>query len=401
MPTHYFSEIPSDIAAINDYRHYAQQNLNAQTWAYIDGGGADEHTLKRNLSVYSNIKLLNRVLVDVSAGNTQLELLGQTLAHPIMIAPVAFHSLAHPDGELASAAAASAQQAVFTLSTYSSISIEQLASQVLGQHWFQLYYQQPREVNLDLIRRAENAGFKAIVFTVDAPINGLRNREQRAGFHFPKHLQAENLKKYDLHNPTFLSSGLTVGLCRSYLTLKHFTVVWINCGVKYDLHNPTVNPDDSKVFQGFMGQAPNWQDLAWLRQQTKLPFILKGVLHPLDAIKAKEHGMDALVISNHSGRSLDTLVNPIDVLSAIRQAVGELPLIVDSGIRRGTDIVKAYALGANAVMIGRPVLYALATAGALGVAHCLRLLRDELELSMALCGYASLDEIDADCLWQP
>lgn len=364
MPSHYFSEIPSDIAAINDYRHYAQQNLNAQTWAYIDGGGADEHTLKRNLSVYSNIKLLNRVLVDVSAGNTQLELLGKTLAHPIMIAPVAFHSLAHPDGELASAAAASAQQAVFTLSTYSSISIEQLASQVQGQHWFQLYYQQPREVNLDLIRRAENAGFKAIVFTVDAPINGLRNREQRAGFHFPKHLQAENLKKYDLHNPT-------------------------------------VNPDDSKVFQGFMGQAPNWQDLAWLRQQTKLPFVLKGVLHPLDAIKAKEHGMDALVISNHSGRSLDTLANPIDVLLAIRQAVGELPLIVDSGIRRGTDIVKAYALGANAVMIGRPVLYALATAGALGVAHCLRLLRDELELSMALCGYASLDEINADCLWQP
>lgn len=363
MPSPYFTEIPSDIAAINDYRHYAQQNLDAQTWAYIDGGGADEHTLKRNLSVYSNIKLLNRVLVDVSHGNTQLNLLGQTLAHPIMIAPVAFHSLAHPDGELASAAAACAQQAVFTLSTYSSISIEQLASQVQGQHWFQLYYQQPREVNLDLIRRAENAGFKAIVLTVDAPINGLRNREQRAGFHFPKHLQAENLKQYDLHTPT-------------------------------------VNPGDSKVFQGFMSQAPNWEDLAWLRQHTKLPFILKGIMHPLDALKAKEMGVDALVISNHSGRSLDTLPNPIEVLASIRSTVGDMPLIIDSGIRRGSDIVKAYALGANAVMIGRPVLYALATAGALGVAHCLRLLRDELELSMALCGYARLEDIDANCLFQ-
>lgn len=364
MSSPYFTEIPNDIAAVNDYRHYAQQNLDAQSWAYIDGGSADEVTLKRNLTVYSQIQLLNRVLVDVSQGNTQLEILGQSLAHPIMIAPVAFHSLAHPDGELASAAAASAQQAVFTLSTYSSISIEQLASQIQGQHWFQLYYQQPREVNLDLIRRAENTGFKAIVLTVDAPINGLRNREQRAGFHFPKHLQAENLKPYNLHIPN-------------------------------------LQPGDSKVFQGFMAQAPSWEDVAWLRQQTKLPFIVKGILHPLDALKAKDHGVDALVISNHSGRSLDTLPNPIDVLAAIRQAVGDLPLIVDSGIRRGSDIVKAHALGANAVMIGRPVLYALATAGALGVAHCLRLLRDELELSMALCGYASLDEINADCLWQP
>lgn len=363
MSAPFLTDIPQDIAAVEDYRRYAQQHLDASTWAYIDGGSADEITTQRNLSVYSHIQLLNRVLVDVSQGSTETGLLGQTLAHPIMIAPVAFHKLVHPEGELASAMAAAAQQAVFTLSTYSSISIEQLASQVQGQHWFQLYFQQPRDVNLDLIRRAENARFKAIVLTVDAPINGLRNREQRAGFSLPKELQAANL-------------------------------------TPYQLQQPSVEPGESNVFQGFMAQAPTWEDIAWLRQHTKLPIILKGIMHPLDALKAKEMGIDALVISNHSGRSLDTLPNPIEVLASVRSAVGEMPLIVDSGIRRGSDIVKAHALGANAVMIGRPVLYALATAGALGVAHCLRLLRDELELSMALCGYDKLSDIDNSCLLQ-
>lgn len=363
MSPSFLTEIPHDIAAVEDYRRYAHKNLSAEIWSYIDGGVADEVTLQRNLSIYAQIQLYNRVLTDVSHGNTELNLFGQTLAHPIMIAPVAFHKLAHPEGEIASAMAAAAQQAVFTLSTYSSVSIEQLASQVQGKHWFQLYFQQPKEVNLDLIRRAENAGFKAIVLTVDAPINGLRNREQRAGFSLPAHIKAENLTPYNIQQPSILLG-------------------------------------ESSVFQGFMAQAPNWEDVTWLRQQTKLPFILKGITHPLDAIKAKEHGVDALVISNHSGRSLDSLPNPIEVLTAVRNAVGDLPLIVDSGIRRGSDIIKAYALGANAVMIGRPVLYALATAGALGVAHCLRLLRDELELNMALCGYANLQDIDANCLFQ-
>lgn len=363
MPSSFLTDIPHDIAALTDYRRYAEKNLSADIWSYIDGGVADETTLERNLSVYSQIQLHNRVLTDVSQGSTRLNLFGEALAHPIMIAPVAFHQLAHPEGELASAAAAAAQQAVFTLSTYASISIEQLASQVQGQHWFQLYFQQPREINLDLIRRAENAGFKAIVLTVDAPINGLRNREQRAGFTLPSHIKAENL-------------------------------------TPYTVQPPSIQPGESTIFQGFMAQAPTWEDVAWLRQHSKLPFIIKGITHPLDALKAKEYGADAVVVSNHSGRSLDTLPNPIEVLASVRSAVGDMPLIVDSGIRRGSDIVKAYALGANAVMIGRPVLYALATAGALGVAHCLRLLRDELELSMALCGYAHLADIDANCLFQ-
>lgn len=363
MPS-YLNQIPPDLASLSDYQAYAQRNLTEQAWAYIHGGSADEVTFQRNLSIYNRLQLNSRVLADVSKGNTELTLLGQRLAHPILVAPVAYQKLAHPDGEVASAMAAAAQDAVFCLSTLASQSLEDVAEHCDGPRWFQLYFQSEREHTLALVRRAEQAGYRALMVTVDAPVNGLRNREQRAGFQLPAEVRAVNVTAPAV--PVQIQQG------------------------------------DSRVFQGLMAQAPRWADIQWLRQQTQLPIILKGITNPQDVEKALAQGIDGLVLSNHGGRTLDGLPNPIEVLPDIAEQVqGRVPLIVDSGIRRGGDVVKALALGADAVMIGRPVMYGLATAGALGVAHTLRLLRDELELTMALCGCASLADITPDLVRYP
>ncbi len=355
--------IPTGITCLKDYEHHAQQTLPPQAWAYIYGASADEHTARGNEQAYAELKILNRTLVDVSAGHTRLQLLGHSLQHPILLAPVAYQKLAHPDGELASAAAASAQDALFVLSTLSSSTIEDVARSAAGPKWFQLYFQNSAEQTLQLVRRAEKSGFSAIVVTVDAPINGLRNREQRSGFRLPDGVSAVNCQSKEI---------------------------------------PQNNAGESHVFQGLMSRAPTWHDIEWLKSQTRLPILVKGIVNPADAILAAEKGLDGIVISNHGGRTLDTLPSPVEVLPMISNHInGEIPLIVDSGIRRGTDIFKALALGADAVMIGRPIMYALATAGALGVAHTIRLLRDELELTMALCGCKTLSDISAECLWQP
>jgi len=363
MPT-YLDQIPRDLASLVDYQRYAQRNLTEQAWAYIHGGSADEVTFNRNLAIYDRLQLNSRVLADVSKGNTELELLGHKLAHPIIVAPVAYQKLAHPDGELATAMAAEAQQALFCLSTLASYSLEEAADHCDGPRWFQLYFQSEREHTLALVKRAEQAGYSALMVTVDAPVNGLRNREQRSGFQLPDDVRAMNVTAPA--QPVQIEQG------------------------------------DSRIFQGLMATAPRWADIQWLRQQTSLPIILKGITNPLDVKQALDLGVDGLVLSNHGGRTLDCLPNPIEVLPDIAEQVqGKVPLIVDSGIRRGGDVVKALALGADAVMIGRPIMYGLATAGALGVAHSLRLLRDELELTMALCGCASLADITPDLVRYP
>ncbi len=355
--------IPGDIASLSDYERYAREALNDQAWAYISGASADEYSARRNERAYGDICLLNRTLVDVSRGTTSLSLLNETLAHPILLAPVAYQKLAHPDGELASAAAAAAQDALFVLSTLASSTIEDVASISKGPKWFQLYFQADHEQTLALIRRAEAHGYSAIVVTVDAPVNGLRNREQRSGFRLPDNVRA------------------------------------VNCQPE---QNGKVQAGESMIFQGLMSRAPTWKDVRWLKAQTRLPVIIKGVINPADVGIALGEGVDGLIISNHGGRTLDTLPSPVEVLPTIAALVDKkIPLIVDSGIRRGTDIFKAIALGADAVMIGRPVMYGLATAGAMGVAHTLRLLRDELELTMALCGCETLGDISPACLWQP
>lgn len=358
----YLNNIPPAIAAVSDYVAYARERLDDNAWAYLHSGAADEVTFRANRQAFDQCSLRSRVLTDVRGGHTRLQLFGQTLQHPILLAPVAYQRLFHPDGELATVRAAAVMEAAMVVSTLASHTLEAIAQPAQSPLWFQLYVQPDREFTLQLVRRAEAAGYQALVVTVDAPIAGIRNREQRAGFHLPPGVGAVNLQ----------------GMCSPQVALA---------------------AGQSVVFDGLMAHAPTWQDIERLRQLTDLPLILKGINHPQDALLALELGVDGLIISNHGGRTLDTLPASLDMLPTIAKAVqGRMPLLLDGGIQRGTDILKALALGANAVLVGRPMVYALATAGALGVAHMLRTLWEELEMAMVLTGCRTLNAIHAGVL---
>ena len=350
--------IPPALAAVADYERWAQDFVPHAIYEYVAGGAADDLTLHENRRAFDRIELAGRVLADCAHGTTALTLLGQSFRHPILLAPVAYLQLVHPAGEIATAQAADALEAGFVASTLSSVSLEAIAAELHGPKWFQLYCQPTRERTLALVRRAEAAGYGALVVTVDAPIDGVRNRAQRAGFVLPRHVRAANL-------PDAPAPGRT-----------------------------RLPREQSVVFQGLMAHAPTWADLAWLRKATPLPVLVKGILHPDDAVRAADLGLAGVVVSNHGGRTLDGLPASIMALPRVRAAVGaDFPVLLDGGIRRGTDVFKARALGADAVLVGRPQVYALAVAGALGVAHVLRVLREELEVTMALTGCPTLSDI--------
>ena len=369
IPTRH--QLPPDIANLADHEQQARQHLDDNAWAYFSGGAADEITLRANRSAWEALPLWPRVLRPLAGGHTRVSLLGRTLAHPILLAPIAFQRLAHPDGELAMAYAAAALGAGVVLSTQASVTLEGVAEAVLldsgrGPLWFQLYLQHDRGFTRDLVLRAETAGYEALVLTVDAPSSGVRDRERRASFRLPAGVSAVNLADMAPPPPVEL------------------------------------RPGQSALFDGLLHQAPTWDDIAWLQTITRLPVLLKGALHPADARQAVSLGAAGLIVSNHGGRTLDTAPTTASALPRVMQAVGgALPVLVDGGIRRGTDVLKAMALGASAVLVGRPAIWGLAHAGAAGVAHVLRLLRDELEIAMALTGCATLADaspalLDAD-----
>ncbi len=359
--------VPPDVVSLRDHERHAQARLDPAAWAYLQGGAADGLTVEANLRAWTQWPLRPRVLRDLREGHTRVERPGLSLLHPIMVAPTAAHRLFHPDGEIATALAAAAQGAGLVLSAQASLPMDQVAHCVLpesgrGPLWFQLYVLADRAQTLQLVQRAEQSGFEALVLTVDAPVNGARDHERRAGFRLPAGIEAVNLQGLQMPAPRAHEPGLC---------------------------------------QGLMAQAPTWDDVRWLMSVTSLPVWLKGVTHPDDARIAQQLGVAGVVVSNHGGRVLDTMPATAEVLPDLRAAVGpEWPLIVDGGIRRGTDVLKALALGADAVMIGRPVLHGLATAGALGVAHVIRLLRDEFEIALALTGCASPADVTPAVLGQ-
>jgi 4-hydroxymandelate oxidase len=362
--------IPPGIFSLADHAIHASQVLEANAQAYFNGGAADEITLRENLQAWQRLRLATRVLQPLAGGHTRVHLLGRTLAHPILIAPMAHQRLAHPDGERATALAAAALGAGLVLSTQASTPLEDVAQLVLrdadrGPLWFQLYLQPHRDFTRELVQRAEAAGYEALVLTVDAPVSGVRDRERRAGFVLPPGVSAVHL--HGLRLPPAIP----------------------------------LQPGQSALFDDLLTHAPTWDDIAWLRSITRLPVLLKGITHPADARLAKEHGVAGIIVSNHGGRTLDTMPSTAELLPAVVQAVdGAMPVLVDGGIRRGTDVLKAMALGASAVLVGRPIVHGLANAGAQGVAHVLRLLRDELEVAMALCGCRQLSEA-ASVLYPP
>jgi 4-hydroxymandelate oxidase len=355
--------LPAGLVSLGDHEAHAQTVLDANAWAYFSGTAADGVTHRANRRAWDALTLLPRVLQPLSGSHTRVELLGRTLAFPVLVAPVAYQRMAHPEGELGTALAAAAQEAGMLLSTQSSVLMEKVAQAVApdplrGPLWFQLYWQSDRGMVSELIARAQAAGFEALVLTVDAPVSGARDAERRVQFRLPAGVSAVNLRA-----------------------------------------SPAASRTD---MDNLRDKAPGWSELTWLVSQTKLPVIVKGVLHPADAVAARDAGAAAVIVSNHGGRTLDSSPATAVMLPRIADAVGaSLPLLVDGGIRRGTDVLKAMALGARAVLVGRPAVWGLANAGPLGVAHVLRLLRDELEIAMALCGCTDLAKADASLLGPP
>ncbi|MDH1624040.1 alpha-hydroxy-acid oxidizing protein [Pseudomonas chengduensis] len=353
------SEIPADLVSARDYERYALQRLDANALAYLQGGAGDELTCQANLRAWQEWALLPRMLRDLRGGHTRCQLLGDSLQHPIVLAPIAYQHLFHVEGERASALAAGVMGGAAVLSSFASTRLEDVAEVAQGPLWFQLYWQGSADATLALAQRAEAAGYRALVLTVDAPVSGVRNREQREGFKLPPEICAVNLDQA--------------------------------------VQLPPLPDGGSAVFDGLMAVAPGWQDVAWLCQCTRLPVLLKGILHAEDGRLAMDAGAAGVIVSNHGGRVLDSQWPALRSLASIRAELGaDVPVLVDGGIRRGSDVFKALALGADAVLIGRPYVHALATAGALGVAHLLRLLREELEVTMALCGCRDLRGISGE-----
>lgn len=352
------NSIPHDAVSLSDYQRLSEARLDDSVNSYLNGAAADQLTMKANLAAWSgNTKpIVPRVLADLEGINTGVKLLGRELNSPIVIAPTAYHKLFHEDGELATMAAADALGIPYIVSTQASTSLEDIAAQrEMAPLWFQLYFQKNRAATERLVRRAEDAGYEAIVVTVDAPINGIRNAEERARFQLPEGVEAVNLEP--------------------------------DGGLGGRENTSAFDPE-------FIASLPTWESINQLQKLTKLPILLKGIMHPEDARRAVDRGVSGIIVSNHGGRTLDTVATTQSALGDIVKAVnGEAAVLVDGGIRRGTDVLQAMAMGADAVLIGRPVLHGLSVAGALGVAHVIQLLQHELEVGMVLAGCRDFKQV--------
>jgi len=341
----------------------AHARLAQLTWDYYSSGADDERCVKRNVEAFEKILLHYRVLVDVVTRDLSTTVLGHRIAMPIVVAPTAFHRLAHKDGELASVRGAGDAGTIFTLSTLSNTAVEEVVAAASGPVFFQLYVYKDRSATEALVRRVEAAGAKALVLTVDAPLLGRRERDVRNGFALPANLGVENL------------------LAAGYAPV------------------PRANQESglAAYFADLLDPSLTWNAIGWLRSITKLPLLVKGIVRADDAARAVGEGAAGIVVSNHGGRQLDASPATIDVLARCVDAVaGRGEVLVDGGIRRGADVIKALALGARAVLVGRPVLWGLAAGGREGVALALGILRRELDLAMALCGCPNVAAITRD-----
>jgi len=356
----------ADRITLDDYTAAAADCLDDNALGYYAAGADDQRTLADNVAAYARIKLLPRVLREVGTPDPAASVLDTPVAMPVMVAPMAMQGMAHPDGEAATARAAQAADTIMVLSTISNTTIEDVVAARQGPVWFQLYVYRDREASAALVKRAAAAGCSALVITVDAPVIGQREYDIRNRFTMPASLSLPNVA--DAGAPMTLASEGPQSALNAY---AHHQL------------DPTLG----------------WADIDWLRGLTDLPIVLKGVLHPEDARLAIAHGASGIIVSNHGGRQLDTVPASIDALPAIVDAVaGECEVYVDGGIRRGTDVLKALALGARAVLVGRPILWGLAVDGSDGAAHVLSILRSELVRAMALAGCPSCADIGPDLI---
>jgi 4-hydroxymandelate oxidase len=339
----------SELINLFDFEQMAASKMTSMAYEYVASGAADEVTLRWNRESFDNIKLKTAVLNDVTKLDTTLSIFGQELAHPILIAPTAFHKIMHPEAEAATAKGAACASATYVVSSFTTTPLEEIAQIATEPLWFQLYVRDDRAYTKDLIQKAESLGFQALCVTVDTPTPGIRDRQARAGFALP--------------------DGV----------IAHYSL-------------------------GEIGAPKNpitWKDIEWLQSFTKIPVLLKGILNPDDAVKAVQIGARGIIVSNHGARNLDTVPSSIEALPRVAEKVNQqIPILLDGGVRRGTDIMKAIALGAQAVLIGKPICYGLACGGAEGVAKVIQILRDELLLAMLLTGKTKLSDINRSVIWE-
>ena len=353
------------MASLADDERAAKAKMTPMAWEYISGAAGDELTLAWNHDAYGDIKLRNKVLVDVSKIDTTTRLFGQNLAHPILLSPTAYHKLVHKEGEVATARGAGTAKTPMIVSSFATTKIEEIARAATSPLWFQLYVQPDREFTRSLVERAQAAGIHALVLTVDTPVLGARNRETRIGFKLPPGVTRENLTDLDTK-----------------------------------VAGATHRPPEGQIYSAVLEPRLTWKDVDWLRSFAKVPVLLKGILDADDAKQAVDSGASGIIVSNHGARNLDTVPATITALPRITEVVsGRIPVIDDGGIRRGTDVLKALAYGASAVGIGRPYLYGLAVGGSAGVAHVVDILKTELEMAMALTGRTTIPAIDRGVLW--
>ena len=376
--------------AIEDLRRAAQRHLPRAIFDFFDGGAEDELTLRDNRAAFARLRFAPRVLRDVSVINTGIDLLGQPAVLPMAIAPTGAVGYGRPGGDIAIARAAAAAGIPYTLSSSATVSIEQIADAAPGRLWFQSYIFKNKAFQTTLIERAKTADYEALMITVDLPVGGKRERDQRNDFSVPFKLTPKNTLDFALH-PAWVLNVLRRGL----------PVMENLRGLEVANKQPSASAIATSVGKNY-DTAFDWDALQKLRDQWPRKLIVKGVLHPADAQRLADMGCDAVVVSNHGGRQLDGAVATLDALPAIVQAIdGRIPVLLDGGIRRGSDIVKALACGASGVLLGRATLFGAVAGGQAGAERAIAILKDELTRTMQLCGARSIQEIEAELLFDP
>ncbi|HLB57861.1 MAG TPA: alpha-hydroxy acid oxidase [Gammaproteobacteria bacterium] len=346
------------MVSLDEFEKYAKSILSQMIFDYFSGGACDEISVKKNREAFDNIDLIPRVLTGNNNPDQSTKILGQLISTPILIAPTSFHGMATPEGEIATIKAAKTVNTIMIASTMANTTLEEIASVQPNTSWFQLYLLNDKGATCDLINRAENAGYKSIVLTVDSQTLGIRYKDVLNQFKLPDHLEAKNL-----------TSNIR-------LDKKKYSAN-INCHAN-----------------GLFDKTISWKDVEWLQTKTKLPIILKGILHKEDAKIAAASNIAGIIVSNHGGRQLDTAISPIAALPEIIEAINtNLTVFIDGGIRRGTDIIKAIALGADAILIGRPIIWGLIQNSTEGAIQVLRILQNELHVAMVLCGFSTITDI--------
>lgn len=372
---------------VADMRHLAIRTLPRPIFDFADGGAEDERTLRRNESAFDSVQLLPQPLRSSPERDLSVELFGRRLSMPVMVGPTGLSGLLWPGGELCSARAATAAGTAFCLSHGSVCTIEELAATGIAPRWMQVFVYKDRGLTREFVARAADSGYDALVLTTDNQITGNRERDIRNGFTIPPSLGPVQM----------LQMAIKLGwLTRMRSHLKRINMNnYVKAGEVADLNHV------SRRLGTILDPSLSWKDVDMVRAAWRGPLVLKGILHPAEAREAASHGVDGLIVSNHGGRQLDGAVSSFEALPAVVEAAGRMPVLLDGGVRRGTDVVKTLALGARACLIARPQLWGLAVAGEAGVARVLEIFRNEIDRTMGLCGVTRVADIGPDLLHRP